>query len=167
MGALIDDLLNLSRVTRHQLRCSSVNLSKLANQIVHDLLATEPERRVQLSIMPNLTVQADENLMRVVFENLLHNAWKYTSKHTTAQIEFGRREAEGQAVYFVKDDGAGFDMRYANKLFGAFQRLHTTAEFEGSGIGLATVQRIIHRHGGRIWAEGAVEQGATFYFTLA
>jgi PAS domain S-box-containing protein len=167
MGALIDDLLNLSRVTRHQLLCSSVNLSSLADQIVRDLQAAEPERKVQLSITPNLIAEADENLMRVVLENLLHNAWKYTSKHASAQIEFGCCAMGGQAIYFVKDDGAGFDMSYASKLFGAFQRLHTAAEFEGSGIGLATVQRIIHRHGGRIWAEGALEQGATFYFSLA
>ena len=108
----------------------------------------------------------DVPLLRVALENLLRNAWKFTSRHATARIEFGRKPEEGEVVYFVRDDGAGFDMAYSEKLFAAFQRLHREREFPGTGIGLATVQRIIHRHGGRVWAEGAVEQGATFFFTL-
>jgi light-regulated signal transduction histidine kinase (bacteriophytochrome) len=113
-----------------------------------------------------LKVNADQNLMRILLENLLGNAWKFTQKHPTARIELGVTEMDKQVTYFVRDDGAGFNMAYVNKLFGAFQRLHDVSEFEGTGIGLATVQRIIHRHGGLVWAEGGIEQGATFYFTI-
>jgi PAS domain S-box-containing protein len=148
MSHLIDDLLMLSRLTRSEMRLESVNLSALAQAIAAELRQAEPERQVEFAIAPNVTVRADMQLMRVALENLLGNAWKFTAKHPVARIEFGVLSQSGdQAVYFVRDDGAGFNMAYADKLFGAFQRLHTPAEFSGSGIGLATVQRIIHRHG--------------------
>jgi signal transduction histidine kinase len=166
MGQLIDDLLNLSRVTRAEMCRETVNLSDLAQTIAAELQETQPKRQVEFAITEGLVTNGDVHLLRAVLENLLDNAWKFTSKHPRARIEFGVTQIEGRPVYFVRDDGAGFDMAYADKLFGAFQRLHSRAEFEGNGIGLATVQRIIHRHGGRIWAEGLVEQGATFYFTL-
>jgi PAS domain S-box-containing protein len=167
MAELIDDLLALSRLTRSEMRREPVNLSLLARTIAAELRKSEPERRVEFNIAEGLVVMADAHLMRVALENLLSNAWKYTAKHPSARIEVGLlAQVDGKATYFVRDDGAGFDMAYADKLFGAFQRLHTPAEFAGNGIGLATVQRIIHRHSGQVWAEGAVEQGATFYFTL-
>jgi PAS domain S-box-containing protein len=167
MGHLIDDLLALSRVARSTMVQQSVDLSAMAGSIAADLQKLHPDRRVEVVIAPDVVVDGDARLLRVVLENLLGNAWKYTSKHATARIEFGATEGGGRVVHFVRDDGAGFDMVYAGKLFGAFQRLHAESEFEGTGIGLATVQRIIHRHGGQVWAEGAPEQGATFYFTLA
>ena len=143
-----------------------VDLSGIAQTIAADLRRSEPNRKAEFSITPGLVATGDPRLLRVALENLLGNAWKYTSKHPTARIEFGTTEREGAGVYFVRDDGAGFDMAQVGKLFAPFRRLHGASEFEGTGIGLATVQRIIHRHGGRIWAEGAVDQGATFYFTL-
>jgi signal transduction histidine kinase len=167
MGQLIDDLLNLSRVTRAEMHLETVNLSGLAQTIAAELQKTQPERQVEFVIAKGLIAHGDVHLLRVVLENLLGNAWKFTSEHPRARIEFGVTQIEGKPAYFVRDDGAGFDMAYADKLFGAFQRLHPMTEFEGTGIGLATVQRIIHRHGGRVWAQGTVEQGATFYFTLA
>ena len=166
MAQLIDDMLNLSRVTRSEMKRDMVNLSELTKAIVAELKRTEPERQIDFAIAQDVVVKGDARLLRVVLENLLGNAWKYTGKHSHARIEFGLTQQNGRPVYFVRDDGAGFDTAYADKLFGAFQRLHSVTEFEGTGIGLATVQRIIHRHGGRVWAEGAVEQGATFYFTL-
>ncbi|MGE3538592.1 MAG: PAS domain S-box protein [Candidatus Tectimicrobiota bacterium] len=166
MGALIDDLLNLSRMTRHEIHRSTVHLSAVATGIAAELQHAHPQRLVEWQITPHLFLEADPNLMRIVLENLLGNAWKYTSKHATARIEFGVTHYHDKRVYFVRDDGAGFDMAYADKLFGAFQRLHRLDEFDGTGIGLAIVERIIHRHGGRVWAEGRPEQGATFYFTL-
>jgi PAS domain S-box-containing protein len=162
MGVLIDDLLNLSRVTRSPLRRAPVNLSSLAQSIAGDLQRTQPDRAVEFVITPDMEDDCDANLMRVVLENLLGNAWKFTARHPTARIEFGR---EGD-TYFVRDDGAGFDPTYKAKLFGAFQRLHHANDFAGTGIGLATVQRIVRRHGGRISAEGEPEKGATFCFTL-
>jgi PAS domain S-box-containing protein len=167
MGQLISDLLSLSWVVRGDMQSQPVNLSALAQTVAEESQKTQPERQVEFVITAGLVVRGDARLLRVALGNLLGNAWKYTSKHPRARIEFGVTQVNGQPAYFVRDDGAGFDMAYAGKLFGAFQRLHRSDEFEGSGIGLATVQRIIHRHGGRIWAEGAVEQGATFYFTLA
>lgn len=167
MGELIDDLLKLSSVTRAQIQRSCVNLTAMVEEIVAGLQQTYPERSVRLALAPGVSAQVDPRLIRVVMENLLHNAWKYTSYKEYVRIEFGTLlQADGTTAYFIRDNGAGFDMAYVNKLFGAFQRLHTEREFSGTGIGLATVQRIIHRHGGRVWAEGAVGQGATFYFTV-
>lgn len=166
MGELINDLLVLSRITRSEMHSQVVDLSALARTIVTDLRKTQPERQVAFLIADDVVVDGDAGLLRAALENLLGNAWKYTSKHLAARIEFGVSHQDGQPVYFVRDDGVGFDMTYVGKLFGAFRRLHAADEFEGTGIGLATVQRIIHRHGGRVWAEGAVQQGATFYFTL-
>jgi light-regulated signal transduction histidine kinase (bacteriophytochrome) len=166
MAQLIDDLLNLSRVTRSEMRHQEVDLSALALSIATELQKTQPERQVEFQITPGLVANGDGRLLRIVLENLLGNAWKFTGNHPRAHIEFGITEHSGTHAYFVRDDGTGFDMAYADKLFGAFQRLHAFHQFEGTGIGLATVQRIIHRHSGRVWAEGAVEQGATFYFTL-
>lgn len=168
MGFLIDDLLTLSRVTRSDMKQETVDLSRLANHICMDLQQTEPKRQVEFIIQPGLLVQGDIHLLQVVLTNLLNNAWKFTARHPQARIEFGMLLPEnGIPVYFVRDDGIGFDMNYVNKLFSPFQRLHRINEFAGNGIGLATVQRIVHRHGGRVWAEGSIDQGATFYFTLA
>ncbi len=166
MSALIDDLLKLSRLSRTPLQPQTVDLSALALDTLQQLRAAEPERGVQFAVMPDLTVQGDPGLLRAALENLLGNAWKYSSKTPAARIEFGRLRQGGEDVYYVRDNGVGFDMAHAGKLFGPFQRLHHRDEFEGTGIGLATVQRIIQRHGGRIWAEAAPGEGATFYFTL-
>ena len=166
MAQLIDDLLNLSRVTRAEMHTEEVDLSEIAIAVARELKKTDPDRRVEFKIDREAIARGDARLLRVVIDNLLGNAWKYTSKHGSAKIGFGITHQDGQSVYFVQDDGAGFDMKYSQKLFGAFQRLHGTTDFPGTGIGLATVQRIINRHGGRIWAEGNVERGATFYFTL-
>ena len=167
MGMLIDDLLRLSRVSRSEMQYSIVNLSTLVQEYLHELQTIDPDRQVIVGIAPEAIVFADLTLMRVVISNLLQNAWKFTSHHATARIEFGAVQRDGQSIYFVRDDGAGFDMVYAKMLFGVFQRLHNTHEFPGTGIGLATVQRVIHRHGGQVWAEAAVEQGATVYFTVS
>ncbi|MBI3995171.1 MAG: response regulator [Nitrospirae bacterium] len=166
MGELIDDLLALSRVTRSEMRRERMDLSALARTVSAGLRKAQPERQVEFVIAQGIVVDGDSGLLRAALENLLGNAWKFTAKHPRARIEFGVMQWENETAYFVRDDGAGFDMTYAGKLFGAFQRLHAVSEFEGTGIGLATVQRIINRHGGRLWAEGAVEKGATFYFTL-
>ena len=164
MGQLIDDMLTLSRVTRRELTVEQVNLSALARDIARDLQELEPQRSVQFSIANNLYAQGDERLLKVMLENLLNNAWKFTSHRDIAKIEFGYDRAAEH--YFIKDNGVGFDMAYQDKLFQAFQRLHTPDRFEGTGIGLATVNRVILRHGGRIWAEGVVDQGAVFYFSF-
>jgi signal transduction histidine kinase len=166
MSTLIDDLLDLSRITRSEMQTGSVDLSELAGTVAEELKKTEPGRNVEFVIADGLTATGDSHLLRVVMENLLGNAWKYTSGHPRARIELGSKEVDGRMVYFVRDDGAGFDPTYSSRLFGAFQRLHTASEFPGTGVGLASVQRIIHRHGGTITAEAAVEKGATFYFTL-
>jgi predicted ATPase/signal transduction histidine kinase/GAF domain-containing protein len=166
MRQLIDDMLQLSRVTRTELRRSPVDLSLLARAVVEGLRVAEPQRSVELVVEPGLIVHADEHLMRIVLENLIGNAWKYTGRRPAARIEFGRVPREGEPAYFVRDNGAGFDAQFAHKLFQAFQRLHPVSEFPGTGIGLATVQRVIHRHGGRVWAEGERGRGATFFFTL-
>ena len=166
MARLIDDLLMLSRVTRSELRRAQVDLTAIARSVLVRLQRNEPERTVELIISDGLIADADARLLGVLLENLLGNAWKFTSKRPVARIEVGARQEDGRPVYFVRDDGAGFDMAYAEKLFGVFQRLHSDAEFEGTGIGLATVQRIVRRHSGRVWAEGEVGRGATVYFTL-
>ncbi|MEO7932318.1 MAG: CHASE3 domain-containing protein [Chthoniobacterales bacterium] len=166
MGELIDDLLKLSQITRAGMYPGRVDLTHLAETIRDDWQRREPDRQVQWDISPGMVVEGDLQLLRVALENLIGNAWKFTSKQPAARIECGSELHDGRRVYYVRDNGAGFDMTYAKKLFGAFQRLHSLAEFEGTGIGLATVQRIMHRHSGRVWAEGAVGQGATFYFCL-
>ena len=166
MSALIDDLLALSRVTQTDMQPTQVDLSELVKQITLELKNTEPNRSVEFLITPNLQVLGDRGLLHIALENLFSNAWKFTRRQTAARIEFGHQEQEGEDIYFVRDNGAGFDMAYVDKLFTAFQRLHDTAEFEGTGIGLATVRRIVRRHNGRAWAEGSPGKGATFYFTL-
>ncbi len=166
MGQLIDDMLQLSRLSRGEIKRSKVNLSEMAGEIMAELQRGAPDRLVKLAIEQGIEVKADPVLLRAVMDNLLGNAWKFTGKAAQAQISFGRILKDGREICYVQDNGSGFDMAYADKLFIAFQRLHSGQEFEGSGIGLATVQRIIHRHGGRIWAEAEVNKGATFYFTL-
>jgi signal transduction histidine kinase len=170
MATLIDDLLDLSRVGRRPLRMEPVDLSRMVTEIIEDLRAAEPERKVEFVAGRGIRAWGDVSLLKVALENLLGNAWKFTARETEARIEFGADRDPGPGfrapVYYVRDNGAGFDQAYADKLFGAFQRLHGQEEFEGTGIGLATVARIVHRHGGRVWAEGDVGEGATFYFTL-
>ena len=166
MGQLIDDMLQLARTARCEMIPQRVDLSHLAQEIACQLQKSEPKRQARFVIAPGLTVEGDRGLLRIVLENLLANAWKFTSRQPDAHVELGSHRRDTQEVYFVRDNGVGFDMRYVDKLFGAFQRLHDVSEFPGTGVGLATVQRIIHRHGGRVWAEGAVGQGATFYFIL-
>ncbi len=168
MGHLIDDLLTLARVTRSNMNVESIDLSRIASRIFNDLQHSQPERLVEFTVQPGLSAQGDHHLLQVVLTNLLNNAWKFTSKHPQAKIEFGAiaQSNDHSTTYFVRDDGTGFDMAYADKLFSPFQRLHGIHDFPGNGIGLATVQRIVHRHGGRVWAEGEIEQGAAFYFTL-
>ena len=166
MSGLIDDLLNLSRVSRTVLRKVSISLTELARGVVAELQNREPARKVAIEITDGLTARGDSRLITIVLVNLLGNAWKYTAKRPEARIAFGQENKGNETAFYVRDNGAGFDMAYADKLFAPFQRLHRDSEFEGTGIGLATVQRIISRHGGRIWAEAAVDGGATFYFTL-
>jgi signal transduction histidine kinase len=166
MSQLIDDVLYLSRVTRANLREQEVDLSGLVTLILSRLQESEPNRQVEIKVRPGVVVTGDGQLLRIALENLLQNAWKFSGKEPSARIEFGLTQTASEPTYFVRDNGAGFDMTYADRLFGPFQRLHQQREFPGNGIGLATVQRIVHRHGGRVWAEGLVGQGATFYFTL-
>jgi light-regulated signal transduction histidine kinase (bacteriophytochrome) len=166
MGVLIDDLLNLARVTRAEMHRENIDLSKMASDVAKELQTAEPDRRVTVKVGKGLAADGDNRLVRVALQNLLGNAWKFTSKRPDARIEFGSLPSNGSKAYFVRDNGAGFDQVYAARLFGAFQRLHSMDEFPGTGIGLATVQRIVQRHGGKVWATGAVNQGATIYFTL-
>lgn len=166
MAVLIDDLLNLSRVTRTPLQPKFINLSQMVEEILESLHETYPERKVTCSIMPGLMVEGDPHLLHIVLENLLGNAWKFTAKQEQPRIEFGQKAHAKERTFYVRDNGVGFDMAYADKLFGVFQRLHSITDFPGTGVGLATVQRIIGIHGGRIWAESAEGKGATFYFTL-
>ena len=167
MGALIDDLLSLSRVTRQEIRRSRVDLSGLARETMDRIAAREPERRARVRVQPGLAVDGDLPLLRALLENLLANAWKFTSKRADAEIELKSRTEAGETIYSVSDNGVGFDMQYAGKLFKPFQRLHRASEFDGNGIGLATADRIVRRHGGRIWAEAALDRGAAIHFTLA
>lgn len=166
MARLIDDLLGLSRITRADMTLQDIDLSELAHAVMNELQAGDPDRDVNVNIEPGLMARGDRRLLRALLDNLLGNAWKYTGKVADGHIDFGAAQQNGETVYRVKDDGAGFDMAYAGKLFQVFQRLHTMNEFEGSGVGLAIVERVVARHGGRIWAEGTVDVGATFYFTL-
>ena len=166
MGRMIDDILTLSRATRQELQTQHISLSDYAQAILGDLRKRDPDRSVTIEIAPNVTARGDPSLLQVVLDNLLGNAWKFTSKKQAAKIEFGVSSTDREPVYFVRDDGAGFDMAYTDKLFGIFQRLHSTTEFEGTGVGLATVARLVRRHGGRVWAEGEENKGASFYFTL-
>ena len=166
MAALIDDLLNLARATAVGLERKQIDLTAIAQSVAEDLVITNPERQVQFTIAEGALVNADQGLMSLVMGNLIRNAWKYTSRHARASIEFAWTVQGGRRIFFVRDDGAGFDSAKASRLFQPFQRMHSSSEFPGTGIGLATVQRIIARHGGRVWAEGRVEHGATFYFTL-
>ena len=166
MGRLIDDLLTLSRVTRAEMHKRPVDLTAMAQVIITRLRAVQPDRSVEAVIQPGLSASGDEALLEVALTNLIENAWKFTGKQAQARVEVGQVDQAGRHAFFVRDNGAGFDMKYAQKLFGAFQRLHKASEFPGTGVGLATVQRIIHRHGGQVWAEAEVEQGAAFFFTL-
>lgn len=166
MGELIDDLLQLSKVGRAELRRKPVDLSALARNVTTELQRGAPERPVQTLIQDEVMAEGDQGLLHVIFENLLGNAWKFTTKASTPVIEFGASMQDGVLTYFVRDNGAGFDMAYAGRLFTPFQRLHSEAKFAGTGIGLATVHRIVERHGGRVWAQGMIEKGATFFWTL-
>ncbi len=167
MRQLIDDMLRLARVAQCDYRRQKVNLTQIAAKVLAELRAAHKDRQVQFVLQDDVTVEGDGPLLRIVLENLLGNAWKFTNKIAALKIEFGSYMDEGRQVCYVRDNGAGFDMRYADKLFGVFQRLHSAQEFEGTGVGLAIVERIIHRHGGRIWAESAPDKGATFYFMVS
>jgi len=166
MGSLIDALLSLSRITRKELIIETFNISDVAKTISGTLMEEEPERNVIFKIQPDIIVDADKNLVEVVLDNLIRNAWKYSQREEQSIIEFGTKELDNQQVFYVEDNGVGFDMEYSERLFGSFQRLHHQNDFEGDGIGLATAKRIILRHTGRIWAEATVDKGAIFYFTL-
>ena len=166
MAQLIDDLLKLSRVSRAEIRHETVDMSEIAKRFAESLKESDPERSVEFLIEDGLTAYGDQHLLKIVIENFLRNSWKFTAKHPAAKIEFGRTEQYGEPLFYIRDDGAGFDMNYADKLFLVFQRLHSTSEFAGTGVGLPLIKRIIERHGGRVWGEGEVEKGATFYFTL-
>lgn len=163
MGVLIDSMLWLSRVTRQEIVTRTVDFSLMCEEVVQDVRDRDPSRKVKVSVQPDMSMRCDSRLMRIVVTNLVDNAFKYTQKKADPEMMIGFKDG----VYFIRDNGAGFDMRYVDKLFGAFQRLHTRDEFEGTGVGLATVARVIHRHGGDIWAESGIDQGTTFYFTVA
>jgi PAS domain S-box-containing protein len=167
MAQLIDDVLRLARVTRTEMQVEPVNLTVLAEEAIAELRRSDPTRDVKIYLQPNLLTHGDKRLLRILLNNLLSNAWKFTSQRSDAEISLTAEQQGTETIYMVRDNGVGFDMTYLHKLYGAFQRLHSAKQFEGTGIGLATVQRVVYRHGGRAWAEGAVDKGATFYFTLA
>jgi light-regulated signal transduction histidine kinase (bacteriophytochrome) len=164
MGELVEDLLRLSRVTRGEIQDQSIDVSSIAEEVVAELKKSEP-REVDIVIAQGLQARGDLRLVRVVLDNLLRNAWKFTGQRREPRIEFGQTH-DANAAFFVRDNGIGFDMAYAGRLFGVFQRLHSAGQFPGSGVGLAIVQRVVNRHGGKVWAEARPEEGATFYFTL-
>ena len=166
MNSMIDALLSLSQLSTRPLARQPVNLSQQAGYVMEEIRRSAPLRELELDIEPGLIVQGDPTLLRMVLENLLGNAWKYSAKVPCTEIRFGCVEQGGRRVYVVSDNGAGFDMRFAERLFGVFQRLHSASDFQGTGVGLALVRRIIRRHGGDIWAESALGEGARFYFTL-
>ena len=166
MANLIDDLLNLARLSRQEMRVQNCDMSQLAATACAALATAHPERKVIIKIQAGMTFSGDPGLMRATLDNLIGNAWKYTAKTSAARIEVGNEWRDGNTVYYVRDNGAGFDMRYVHKLFAPFQRLHHRDEFEGTGIGLATVKKIIERHGGKIWIESAVNVGTTVFFTV-
>ena len=165
MGDLIDDMLGLAKISRKELTRQRVDLSAIAERVAAELAGRDSGHRLRVVVEAGLTATADSGLVEVLLENLMGNAWKFSSRKDDPTVQVGRVNGKGR-VFYVRDNGAGFDMAYADKLFGAFQRLHSDAEFEGTGIGLATVQRIVNRHGGRVWAEGEPGKGAAFYFTL-
>lgn len=166
MGRLIDDLLNLSRITRTEMKRERLNMSMMVRKIAEGKVRVQPERQVEFAIEDGLVAEGDDRLLNVVFENLIENAWKFTGKRESARIEFGSIRKEGTITYFIRDNGTGFDMTYAGKLFQPFQRVHAMNEFPGTGIGLATVKRIIERHSGKVWIEGEVGKGTTVYFVI-
>jgi light-regulated signal transduction histidine kinase (bacteriophytochrome) len=166
MGKIIDDLLKLSRITRQPIEKKKVNLAEISRSIINNLKENEPKRKVRISIDTDLTVIGDDQLLRLALENLIGNAWKFSSVKSSTEIEIGKTKKNAKNVIFIKDNGAGFNMKYVDKLFVPFQRLHSNGEFPGTGIGLGIVNRIIHRHGGKIWGESKEDKGATFYFTL-
>jgi signal transduction histidine kinase len=167
MAELIEDIMILSRITRAEMQRTAVDMSAAANEIVADLSESDPHRSVEVEVQSGLVADGDPKLLRIAIANLLGNAWKFTAREPRPRIEFGALPGEnGERVFYVRDNGTGFDMRHAERLFGPFQRLHTEAEFPGTGVGLATVQRVVRRHGGRIWAQSAVSHGAAFYFTV-
>jgi light-regulated signal transduction histidine kinase (bacteriophytochrome) len=166
MAATIDDLLRLTGISREPLHRQQIDLSLIAKTVIHELRHTEPQRKVAIEIARTLPAFADNRLMTIALSNIIGNAWKYSSKNQDARIEVGILSAKNGNTFFVRDNGAGFDMRFVEKIFQPFQRLHSESQFPGTGIGLAIVQKIIHRHGGKIWAESEIGKGATFYFTL-
>jgi len=166
MAELIDDILELSRITRINIEYNEVNLSALAEECLQRLRSTEPDRNVDIQIQQNMRAKGDLRLLRIVLQNLLSNSWKFTRECDSPKIQFGVTNNEEKPAYFVKDNGVGFDVKYADKIFGIFQRLHTREEFDGTGIGLASVQRVVNRHGGKVWVNAKDHKGATFYFTL-
>ncbi len=166
MGQLIDDLLALANITRQEIKSEKTDLREIAKSVMEKIEEAEPNRRVEFSVPARIEAFGDPGLLKIVLENLIGNAWKFTSKTENARIEIGSTQKDGETAYFVKDNGAGFDMKYVDKIFDPFQRLHSQSDFPGQGLGLAIVSRIVHRHGGRIWAEGEVGKGAALYFTL-